>query len=134
MIKKYLSFTLICLLLATANVSLVSAQTKTDSANDKIKAKIIKRGTGENKRVEVETKDGKKLKGYVSDTSEESFTVTDPETRQATVVAYPDVAKVKNTSSKSGKIALIVAGSAAAAAAIVLIIFVSKRCQNEGGC
>ena len=135
MLKKYLSFALICLLLITANASLVSAQTDKDTAlAAKIKTTVAERGTGEKKRVEVKKKDGTKLKGYVSQADEDSFTLIDSKTKQSTEIAYGDVAKVKNRSSKGDKIALIAVGSAVAVAAAILIGFLVIRCQNEGGC
>lgn len=137
MIKKYLSLALICLLLVTANFSLTSAQTKTDktaSSIAKIKTDVLKRGTGENKRVEVRTLDGTKLKGYISQADEDSFTLTDSKTKQTSVIAYRDVAKVNNRLSKGDKIALGIVGGAVAVAAIVLVSFIAIRCKNEGGC
>ena len=135
MMKKYLSFALICLLLITANASLVSAQTDKDAAlTAKIKTTVAERGTGEKKRVEVKKRDGTKLKGYISQADEDSFTLTDSKTKQSTEIAYADVAKVKNRSSKGDKIALIALGSAAAVVAVVLLSFLAIRCKNEGGC
>ena len=137
MIKKCLSFAVICLLLVTANSSVISAQIKTDNAASsiaKIKTNVLKRGTGEKKRVEVTMLDGIKLKGYVSQASEDSFTVTDSETKQTSVIAYRDVAKVKNRLTRGDKIAIGVVGGAAAVAAIVLGSLLFRRCRNEGGC
>jgi hypothetical protein len=134
MIKKYLSFALICLLLVTADFSFVSAQTKTDSSADKIKTKVMERGTGEKKRVEVKMSDGTKLKGYISQAGEDSFTLTDSKTKQTTVIAYRDVKKVKNSWSKGDKITLAIVGGAAAVGAIILGSFIFTRCRNEGGC
>ena len=137
MIKKCLCFAFICLLLITANSSVVSAQTKTDntaSSIAKIKTDVLKRGTGENKRVEVRTLDGTKLKGYISQADEDSFTLTDSKTKQTSVIEYRDVAKVKNRLSRGDKIALGIVGGAAAVAAIVLGSFIAIRCKNEGGC
>jgi sRNA-binding regulator protein Hfq len=135
MIKKYLSFTLCCLLLVGSNFSLISAQTNiADDASTKIKATVIKRGTGEKKRVTVKMLDGKKLKGYISQSGEDAFTVVDSKTKQSNTVAYRDVAKVENRLSKGDKIALgIVIGVAATAAVVVVSIF-SIICRNEGGC
>lgn len=135
MIKKYLTFALICLLLITANASLVSAQTDKDTAlTAKIKTAVAERGIGEKKRVEVKKKDGTKLKGYVSQADEDSFTLTDSKSKQSSEIAYGDVEKIKNRSSKGDKIALIAIGSAAAVAAVIIIGFLVIRCQNEGGC
>ena len=135
MFKKYLTFTLVCLLLITANASLVSAQTNKDAElAAKIKTVVAERGTGVKKRVEVKKKDGTKLKGYISQADEDSFTLIDSKTKQSTEIAYGDVAKVKNRSSNGDKIALIAIGSAAAVAAVVIISFLVIRCRNEGGC
>jgi hypothetical protein len=137
MIKKWLSLALICLLLVVANCSLVSAQInidKTTSSIAKVKTNVLKRGTGENKRVEVRTLDGTKLKGYISQADEDSFTLTDSKTKQTSVIAYRDVAKVKNRLTRGDKIALGIVGGAAAVGAIVLGSFLLIRCKNEGGC
>ena len=137
MIKKYVSFTLVCLLLISANFSLVSAQTDTDKTSKsiaKIKAKVLAFDTGEKKRVEVKMSDGTKLKGYISQAGEDSFTLTDFKTNQNTVIAFRDVKKVNNSWSTGNKIALAIVGGAAATAAIVLGSFIFIRCRNEGGC
>ncbi len=136
LIKKCLCFAFICSFLVAANSTVISAQTKPDdtaSSISKIKANIQKRGTGEKKRVEVKMRDGKKLKGYLSQVGEDSFTLTDRKTNQSSVIAYRDVAKVKGGLS-GDTIALIIVGSAGAAAAIIIGSLFLKRCRNEGGC
>jgi len=138
MIKKYFSFALICLLLATANSSFVSAQTQTDknaSSVAKIKTAVLKRGTGENKRVQVKMLDGTKLKGYISQSGEDSFTLTDSKTGQTTSIAYGNVAQIKGGGlSKGAKIGIGIAVGAAAVVSIVVIRLLVIRCRNEGGC
>ncbi len=137
MIKKWLSFALCCLLMLNGNSSFISAQTKTDntaSSIAKIKASVAERGTGENKRVEVKMLNGTKLKGYISQADEDLFTLTDSKTRQATLIAYRDVAHVKNRASKGDKIAIGIVAGAAAAAAVVLGAIFLIACKNEGGC
>ena len=137
MIEKCLSFALICLLLITANFSLVSAQTKTDKTAfsiDRIKTDVAKRGTGENKRVEVKMLDGTKRKGYISQADEDSFTLIDSKTDQAVSLAYGDVTQVKKAGPKGDTIALWIIGGAAAVGAVVLGSLLLKRCRNEGGC
>ena len=131
MIKKYTTLALICLLLITADLSVVSAQTVNNST---VKADVLKRGTGKNKRLEVKRLDGTKLKGYVSQAGEDSFTLVERESRQPVVIAYNEVAKVKNRSSGGDKIAFIVIGAAAATAAVIALSFLAIRCRNEGGC
>ena len=133
--KKCLSFVL-CIVLLTANASFVLAQTdagRNDSAAAKIKAAVVKRGTGENKRVTVKKLDGTKLKGYISRTDENSFTLVNSKTNENAVISYSEVTQVKKSLS-GDTIALIVIGSAGAVAAIVLGSLLLKRCRNEGGC
>ncbi len=137
MIKKCLSFSLICLLLVTATPLFVSAQTRTDNTDStiaKVKTAVQKRGTGENKRVEVKMLNGTKLKGYISQTSEDSFTLVDAKTKQPSTIAYGDVAKVSNRPSKGDIIILGIVAGAAVVAAVVVGAIIGIRCKNEGGC
>jgi hypothetical protein len=137
MIKKCLSFSLICLLLVTASPLFISAQTRTDNTDltiAKVKTAVQKRGIGENKRVEVKMLNGTQLKGYVSQANEDSFTLVDAKTKQPSSIAYRDVAKVSNRMSKGDKIALGILGGAVAVVGVVLGSFLLRRCRNEGGC
>lgn len=131
MIKKWLSFALVCLLLVTSSSSLVSAQIKTEndaSSIAKIKAKIVKRGTGESKLVEVKMLDGTERRGYISQAGEDSFTLTDSETKQSGSVSYSGVARVKYRASKAEKITTgIITGALAAAAVVLVIAFVQIK-------
>jgi hypothetical protein len=134
MITKWLSFTLTCLLLVSANFTLISAQTPTDKTASliaKVKASVLKRGTGENKRVKVIMLRENELKGYISQAGEDSFELTDSKTRQIRTIFYKDVAKVRgNGLSKTAIISLAAVG---AVAAVVLFVIVAPIC-NEGGC
>ncbi len=134
MIKKWLSFTLTTLLLVTANFSLISAQTqadKTASSIAKVKAAVLKRRTGDNKRIKVIMLNGSELKGYIRQAGEDSFELTDSKTKQITSIFYRDVKKVRgNGLSKTAIISLAAVG---AAAAVVLYVVLAPIC-NEGGC
>ncbi len=134
MIKKYLSIALTCLLLVTANFVLISAQTQTDetaSLTAKVKRAVLKRGTGENKRVKVIMLSGTELKGYISQASEDSFELTDSKTKQSRSIFYRDVKKVRGNG--LSKTAIISLGVVGAVAAVVLYVVVAPIC-NEGGC
>ena len=135
MVKKYLSFIVCCLLLITANASFISAQTNPenkDSSIAKVKAKVTKRSTAKNTYIKVKMLDGKKLSGDITQAGEDSFTLTDSQTKQSTSIAYRDVAQVKGKGllSTTNKIAI---GVLVGAAAIVLTIVLIPIC-NEGGC
>ncbi len=134
MIKKWLSFTLTCLLLVTANFSLISAQTQTDktaSSIAKVKTAVLKRQTGDNKRVKVIMLNGSELKGYISQAGEDSFELTDSKTKQSNSIFYRDVKKVRGNG--LSKTAIISLGAVGAAAAVVLYVVLAPIC-NEGGC
>ena len=80
----------------------------------------------------MEILNGTELKGYISQTGDESFELTDSKTKQVTSIAYRDVAQVKGSGlSKGAKIGIGIA--IGAAAAIILAIFTKRYC-NEQAC
>ena len=98
MIKQIVSVTLIVLLVNLAlTPSALAADKLSKEAKHaaKVKAGIVKLGTGPDARIKVKLKDGTKIKGYVSEISEDSFTVTDPETGTTTEVPYPNAKQVR---------------------------------------
>jgi hypothetical protein len=98
MLKQLLSFSLMALLLHTAGaIQLpVVAQTNPDTSSvEKIKSDVAKRGTGKKARVKVKLQNGSKLKGYITQAGDDSFTLTDSKTKQDTTLAYRDVTQVK---------------------------------------
>jgi hypothetical protein len=136
MIKKWLSLSLSCLLLLTTNSPLqVFAQTRTDnetSAAARIKANVLRFGSGEKSRIKVRMLDGTKMDGFISQTGEDSFNLTNSKTRQSTSIAYRDVAQVKGIGlSKGAKIGLGVGIAAGAVVAVVIAIFIGRYCNNE---
>jgi len=136
MIKKWIALALSCLLITAANAPLVSGQTEKvndASAIAKIKADVLKRGTGEKNRVKVKMLNGTKLKGYINQVDEDSFSLTNSERGQITSIAYRDVAKVEKSGlSKGTKIGLTV-GIVGGIAAVVLAVFFRRYC-NEQAC
>src|SRR5262245_36276179 len=74
---------------------------------EKVQARVFSLGTGETALVQVQLRDKTSLQGYISAASQESFTVTNPETGASTQVAYPKVKGVKGHNlSKSTKISI----------------------------
>jgi len=127
MIKKCLSVAFIGLLLFSTNLQSISAQTNTGNntvTTDKIKANVVKRGTGEKARVNVKMLNGTKMKGFISQAGEDSFSLTDPKTKQTSTLAYSDVAQVKGTGLSTGaKIAIGVGIGAVVVVAIFAATF-----------
>ena len=125
MFKKCLSVAFIGLLLFSTNLQSISAQTNTGNntvTTDKIKANVTKRGTGEKARVNVKMLNGTKMKGFISQAGEDSFTLTDSKTKQISTVAYSDVAQVKGTGLSTTSKILIGVGVGVAVTAVVIAV------------
>jgi short subunit dehydrogenase-like uncharacterized protein len=97
MLKKLFSIGVVVLLFHAGNSLLIhdARANQNDAASDKVKASVAKRGTGPKAKVKVKLKDQTKLKGYISNASGDSFTLSDSKTGQTRTLAYSDVAEVK---------------------------------------
>ncbi len=93
---------------------------------EKIKIQVAKAGVGEKAKATITTKDGAKIKGYVSQAGDDDFVMRDRKTNAPTTIRYADVAKVEcNQGHSNLKIVLISIG---AGTAIVLVaIFAAIR-------
>jgi sRNA-binding regulator protein Hfq len=124
MIKKYLAIVIISLLIFAAGAPPVSAQTaagKNPAKVEKIKSSVRKRDINKKERVSVKMLNGTKIKGYISQAGEDSFTVTDDRSGQSTVIAYNEAEKVGSSGlSKGAKIAI---GISAAAAGTLIVLY-----------
>src|SRR4051812_13121961 len=88
------------LLWATFGLRTALAQTGKDlQLAGEARAKVQKLGLGRDARVEVKLRDNTKLKGYISEAGQDSFTVTDSKTGAAQPVAYSDVSRLKKPGS-----------------------------------
>lgn len=124
MFKKLLSLALVALLINLAGMRLAYADSKEEKQAhfaEKVKASVLKLGTGEAARVKVKLRDKTKLEGYISAADGEGFIVTNPKTGMATQVAYPQVKSVKGNNLSTG--AKIAIGVGIAAAVILLILW-----------
>ena len=102
---------------------------------EKARAAVQKLGVGPKRRVEVKLQDGTKLKGSISATGEDTFTVTDSKTGAPRTVAYADVAQVKGPGSGLSARTWLIIGAAAAAAVIVGVTVVEPvLCDGGAGC
>ncbi len=133
MIKKCLSLVFIGLMLYGVNLQIISAQSNTDNALEKIKTDVSKRGTGEKSKVVVKMKDGTKRKGFISQTGEDSFDLTDSKTKQTTAVAYRDVEQVKKQGLSTGAKIAIGVGIAAVAAVVIAVAIGQAQKDLFGG-
>ena len=123
MLKKLFSMMLACLLTQLVFAQPASAAgakaEKEARFAEKVRAGILKLGTGPEARVEVKLRDKQKLVGYVSEASAEFFTVVDA-SGHATTVVYPQVKQAKGNNLADGiKIAI---GVAAVIGIITLVV------------
>jgi hypothetical protein len=128
--KKVLTMIVAGLLVATLNVQPIAAASKAEKEVrfvSKVKQGIEKIGSGRDARIEVKLRDKTRVKGYVSEISDDAFVVTDFKTGAASTIAYADVAQVKGNNLSTGAKIAIGAGVAAA-----LIIWISWLVVTRG--
>jgi small nuclear ribonucleoprotein (snRNP)-like protein len=122
--KKYLSLSLVALLLNLVCAGSATAKPKADKEvqlAEKVKAKIAKLGTGPQARVEVKLRDNTKVKGYISKFDDTYFVVTDAKSGVANAIPYPQVKQVKRNNLSREEIGLI----ALTATFVVLLVLVA---------
>ena len=96
---------------------------------EQVKIQIAKLGTGDKAKATITTKDGAKIKGYVSQAGDDDFVMRDRKTGAPSTVRYADVAKVdRNRGHSIAKIVLIAVG---AGTAIVLGSIFLAIARNE---
>ena len=124
MFKKLLSLFLVTLLINLAGVTPAYAASKEEKQArlaEKVKASVLKIGTGEAARVKIKLQDKTKVAGYIRAADDEGFTVMDSKTGVATTIAYPQVKSVQGHNLSTG--AKIAIGVGIAAAIIFIILW-----------
>ena len=124
MLRKLFTVLLVAAVINLAGVRLAYAESKEEKQArfaEKIKANVLKLGTGESTRVKVKLRDQAKLEGYISDAGAETFIVTNRKTGLATTVAYAQVKSVQGNNLSTG--AKIAIGVGIAAAVIFIILW-----------
>jgi hypothetical protein len=102
MLRKCFSLLLaVVFFCTTSGNGVVLARQKTDdtkpSEAEKIKRKVLARGTGVEARVSVKLRDGSKVKGYINEAAAEHFVVvrTDEQIGQTVRIDYREVKELK---------------------------------------
>ena len=136
MIRRIFAISLSGMLLITvAGFQSIHAQNTPDSQRlDTVRAQVAKIGIGEKAKVHVKLQDQTKLKGYISDASQDSFTVVDSKTGARTL-AYSDVTEVRKQSGGISTLTWgIIAGAAAAAIIVGTVVVKPVLCDGGAGC
>jgi hypothetical protein len=117
----------------TFGLQSVSANTKVEprtELTEKTRAGIHKLGVGKEARVEVKLQDKTKLKGYISEAGEISFTITDPITDASSVVPYATVTQVKGHNLTT-RTKIIIGVAIAVVAGIILYSIRGAFCDGQ---
>ncbi len=113
------------------------AQANYDQAALKARATVEQLGVGTGAKVEVKLRDTTKLKGYISQIGDDSFTVTDSKGTSDTV-KYSEVVQVKKAGGGWGTRNWLIVGGVAAAAVTTWVIVKPALCdggaQTRGPC
>ena len=134
---KIVSLLLVCLMINVAGVSLAFASDSKDKKIAKRERKIRKRaakikkgvrklGVGKDSVVKVKLRNKTKIKGYISQIADNSFTVTD-KNGKATVIEYNKAKQVRGNNLSKGAWIAIGVGIGAAAVIIILYIFIATH-------
>ena len=124
MFRKFVALLLVAFVMNLAGARLAYADSKEEKQArfaEKVKANVLKLGTGESTRVKVKLRDQAKLEGFISDAGPETFTVTNRKTGVATTISYPQVKSVQGNNLSTG--AKIAIGVGVAAAIIFIILW-----------
>ena len=124
MLRRYTAVALAIALLHLFDAGPALAATKAEKearAAEKVRANILRLGTGESARVKIKLRDKTKLEGYVADAGADHFTIVDPKTGAATAVPYPQVRQAQGHNLSTGTKIAIGLGIAA----LVLIILIA---------
>ena len=84
------------------------------TAETNAKAEVVDRLNKKETRVKVKLRSGSEVKGRITQSGENSFTLTDEKTHSASDIAYSDVLKVEGRGMSKKKKALIAVGVGAA--------------------
>jgi hypothetical protein len=123
--KKLLALALATLVMNLGFVNSVHAKPSAEREMQfaaKVKAAILKLGSGPAAHVEIKMRDGTKLKGYVSEANDSGFVVVDQKDGASRDVLYPQVKQVKGNNLSTG--AKIAIGVGVAVGILVLILVV----------
>lgn len=106
---RIIALMMIGLLLNLTFYSTTMANTKEEKLEAKVRVGIAKLGIGKESKVKVKLKDNTEIKGYISEITEEGFSVVDGNLNVTKNVLYPQVKQIKgNNLSKGVRIAIAI--------------------------
>jgi len=120
------TLTIVCLATLIAVcffVPAAQAQQQSDQTA-KVKAEVVNRLNKKEEHVKIRLRNGTEVKGYITQTGDNGFTLSNEKTKTGTDIAYADVQHVEGRGmSKTKKIAIGVGIGAAVFAAMIAYAF-----------
>ena len=131
---KVKSLALVSMLVLTplAQAARAQPQTNPDQAA-KIKAEVAKRIANKKNHVNIELRNGDKLKGRIEEADDNKFTIRQDKTGNKIDLSYRDVMKVKGQGLGTGAKIGIALGVAAVVVAVVVVVALRNFDPFEGG-
>jgi hypothetical protein len=119
----------------TCGVQPTGAQTINNAEAAQVRTKVQSIGAGPKARVEVKLRNKSKVKGYVSGSGSDSFTIISSQTGSTETVAYADVAEVKKSGGGLKTLTwIILAGVAVTAVVVGATVIRPAVCDGGAGC
>ena len=139
MFRRTFAMMLAGMLLITAfGLQHAGAQSTSDQATEQIRTKVQKIGVGTNAKVEVKLRDNTKMKGYISESNQDSFTVFDKLSGSSKTVSYADTSSVKKAGGGISTKTWIILGATVVGAAVTWAVVKPVLCdggaQTRGPC
>lgn len=131
MLKPIISISIAILLFQFLFIAPVLGQKMSDEAKTaKIKTYLAERANNQKSKFTVTLRDGRKIKGYITERGADNFVVAEGKTNNRTTISYADVAKVKKSGLSLGAKVAIGALIVGAVAAVVVAAGVKDLDDN----
>ena len=130
---KSLALAFMLVLTPLAQVARAQTQTAASDQTAKIKAEVAKRIANKKNHVNIDLRNGDKLKGRLEQSDDNKFTLRQDKTGNTIEISYADVLKVKGQGLGTGAKIGIAVGVAAVVVAVVVVVALKNFDPFEGG-
>lgn len=127
-----ISLLLIASVLFVTMPVLIRAQSQQDIMAERVRVAAAKIGSGPKSKVEVKTRKGDRVKGYIESIQPDSVTIVEDKGGTRLTITFAEIDNIKKQGGL-GKASIIALAAIGVAAAIITGLFI-ERCRNEMGC
>lgn len=127
-----ISLLLIATVLFVTMPVLIRAQSQQDIMAERVRVAAAKIGSGPKSKVEVKTRKGDRVKGYIESIQPDSVTVVEDKGGTRLTMTFAEIDNIKKQGGL-GKASIIALAAIGVAAVIITGLFI-ERCRNEMGC